>query len=67
VRSIAQLGNHLRVLLPRDAEDPVARLRAALAAASPGAVVERVGASLEDVFVAATRLRGEPALPGRAA
>jgi hypothetical protein len=57
----------LRVLLPRDAEDPVARLRAALAAASPGAVVERVGASLEDVFVAATRLRGEPALPGRAA
>ena len=29
--------------------------------------VEQVGASLEDVFVAATKLRGEAARPGRAA
>ncbi len=67
VRSVAQLGNRLRVLMPRDAREPVERLRAALAADNAGASVERVGASLEDVFVAATRLRAEQAAPGRAA
>jgi ABC-2 type transport system ATP-binding protein len=67
VRSIAQLGNHLRVLLPKRVADPVGRLRAAIAAGSPGASIEQVGASLEDVFVAATRLRGDAALPERAA
>ena len=66
VRSIAQLGNHLRVLLPRAVGDPVGLLRSALAAENAGAKVERVGASLEDVFVAMTRLRGEVA-PERAA
>ena len=66
VRSIAQLGNHLRVLLPRAVGDPVGLLRSALAAENAGAKVERVGASLQDVFVAMTRLRGEVA-PERAA
>jgi ABC-2 type transport system ATP-binding protein len=67
VRSIAQLGNRLRVLMPKRLADPVGRLRAALAAGSPGASIERAEASLEDVFVAATRLRGDLALPERAA
>jgi ABC-2 type transport system ATP-binding protein len=67
VQSIAQLGNRLRVLLPRRTARPVELVRAALEAGSPGASVEEVGASLEDVFVAATRLRGEVELPERAA
>jgi len=67
VRSVAQLGNRLRVLLPRSAKDPVALLRGALAAENPKAIVERVGASLEDVFVAATRLREDAVQPERAA
>ncbi len=67
VRSVAQLGNRLRVLLPRSAKDPVALLRGALAAENPKATVERVGASLEDVFVAATRLREDAVQPERAA
>jgi len=67
VRSVAQLGNRLRVLLPRSAKDPVALLRGALAAGNPKATVERVGASLEDVFVAATRLREDAVQPERAA
>ncbi len=57
VRSVAQLGNRLRVLLPKSTRDPESLLRSALAEGSPSAAVERVGASLEDVFVAATRLR----------
>jgi len=64
---VAQLGNRLRVLLPRSAKDPVALLRGALAAENPKATVERVGASLEDVFVAATRLREDAIQPERAA
>ena len=67
VRSIAQLGNRLRVLLPRSTANPVELLRAALAAGNGTATVEQVGASLEDVFVAATRLREDAALPERAA
>ena len=58
VRSVAQLGNRLRVLLPKGVGDAVGRLREAVSAASPGATVESAEASLEDVFVAATRLRG---------
>jgi len=58
VRSVAQLGHRLHVLLSRDAPEPEHRLAAALAPHCPDARVERVGASLEDVFVAATRLRG---------
>jgi ABC-2 type transport system ATP-binding protein len=67
IRSIAQLGNRLRVLMPRAARDPEGELRTALAARCPDARVERVGASLEDVFVAATRLRQETATTERAA
>jgi ABC-2 type transport system ATP-binding protein len=67
VRSVAQLGNRLRVLLPKSAKDPVALLRGALADGNAGASVEQVGASLEDVFVAATSLREDAAQPGRAA
>ena len=57
VRSVAQLGHRLRVLVHRDAPEPERELRAALATYCPDASVERVGASLEDVFVAATQLR----------
>jgi ABC-2 type transport system ATP-binding protein len=67
VRSVAQLGNRLRVLLPKVTPQPVQLLRSALAAENPGASVELTGASLEDVFVAATRLRADAALPERAA
>jgi hypothetical protein len=38
-----------------------------LAAGSASASIERAEASLEDVFVAATRLRGDLDLPERAA
>jgi ABC-2 type transport system ATP-binding protein len=57
VRSVAQLGHRLHVLLSRDVPEPERRLVAALVPHCPDARVERVGASLEDVFVAATRLR----------
>jgi ABC-2 type transport system ATP-binding protein len=67
VRSIAQLGNRLRVLLPRRTAQPVELIRSAIAAANPGASVEEVGASLEDVFVTATRLRADAMPPERAA
>jgi len=67
VRSIAQLGNRLRVLMPKRTDDPVGRLRAALAGPGPGATIERVDASLEDVFVAATRLKRGRAPAERAA
>jgi hypothetical protein len=42
--------------------DPVERVRAALAAAAVPARAELTGASLEDVFVAATRARLESAV-----
>ena len=67
IRSIAQLGNRLRVLMPRGARDPEGELRAALVPHCSEARVERVSASLEDVFVAATRLRPEAATTERAA
>jgi ABC-2 type transport system ATP-binding protein len=67
IRSAAQLGNRLRVLMPRDTRDPEAALRAVLAPLCPDARVERVGASLEDVFVAATRLRQDSGIAERAA
>ena len=57
VRSIAQLGNRLHVLVHRDAADPERELRTSLENKCPDARVERVGATLEDVFVAATLLR----------
>jgi ABC-2 type transport system ATP-binding protein len=57
VRSIAQLGNRLHVLVHRDAADPERRLASSLAGYCADARVERVGATLEDVFVAATQLQ----------
>lgn len=57
VLSIAQLGSRLHALLAREAIEPARRLRELLAAQGLAAGVEQVGANLEDVFVAATRLR----------
>ncbi|MFZ2507921.1 MAG: ABC transporter ATP-binding protein [Steroidobacteraceae bacterium] len=57
VRSVAQLGNRLHVLVHRDAADPEGQLASCLAGYCADARVERVGATLEDVFVAATQLR----------
>jgi ABC-2 type transport system ATP-binding protein len=57
VRSVAQLGNRLHVLVHRDAAEPERELGALLAGPCADARVERVGATLEDVFVAATSLR----------
>jgi ABC-2 type transport system ATP-binding protein len=68
VRSVAQLGHRLRVLVHRDAAAPEESLRAALAPLCADASVQRTGASLEDVFVAVTRLRnGAVAAAERAA
>ncbi|MEX0900314.1 MAG: ABC transporter ATP-binding protein [Gammaproteobacteria bacterium] len=55
VRSVAQLGTRLHVLVDPALSDAVATVQRALADAEPGATVEAVGANLEDVFVAATR------------
>ena len=60
VRSMAQLGNRLHVLVHRELADPERELRAALAGHCGEARVEKVGATLEDVFVAATILRKPP-------
>jgi len=57
VRSVAQLGKRLHVLMHRDAVDPERELGSSLARYCADARVERVGATLEDVFVAATQLR----------
>ena len=57
VISVAQIGNDLRVLLADGGTDPAAAgatLAGILRAVDPGARVEPVPASLEDVFVAAT-------------
>ena len=54
VRSQAQLGRKLHVLLKRDGSDPLALITATLRTASVAANVVEVRASLEDVFVAAT-------------
>ncbi len=60
IRSIAQLGLRLHVLLDPATESPEARVRRSLQAAGVAAEVETVGASLEDVFVAATGFRDGP-------
>jgi ABC-2 type transport system ATP-binding protein len=57
VLSVAQLGTRLHALLDRNAPEPDARLRRALADAGVAARVELAQASLEDVFVAATQRR----------
>jgi ABC-2 type transport system ATP-binding protein len=61
VQSVAQLGTRLHALLDRELAEPVAAVEHALAEAGVEGNVRRVGASLEDVFVAVTRARGEEA------
>jgi ABC-2 type transport system ATP-binding protein len=61
VLSMAQLGSRLHVLTERSLEDPVAQVRAALAGRCDTVVIERVPATLEDVFVAATSLQAREA------
>ena len=62
VQSVAQLGQRLHALVDRDVAEPEAQLAAALEAAGVDAHVALARASLEDVFVAATRhVRAEAA------
>jgi ABC-2 type transport system ATP-binding protein len=63
VRSVAQLGTRLHALLDPSVENPTERVSERLRAASVGAHVTQVHASLEDVFVAATGF-GRPAAGG---
>jgi ABC-2 type transport system ATP-binding protein len=68
VRSIAQLGTRLHALLDLSLSDPQERVRALLKKRGIEGTVERVRASLEDVFVAATGFAGDGAAdPKRAA
>ena len=64
IRSIAQLGTRLRVLVDRAVPDPAAMVRALLQQARVQAEVSSVDASLEDVFVAATGFRSSTAPVG---
>ncbi len=59
VESTAQLGTRLRAQLALSAKDPVATVQRALADARISADAHLAGASLEDVFVAATGDRRE--------
>jgi ABC-2 type transport system ATP-binding protein len=61
VQSVAQLGTRLHALLDPALARPAETVERALAAARVAARVHVVGASLEDVFVAVTRCRGEEA------
>jgi len=54
VKSVAQLGNRLHALLDPQRSDPEASIRTLLEKQGVAGKVERVRASLEDVFVAAT-------------
>ena len=60
IRSVAQLGLRLHVLLDPEVATPEERVRRRLQAGGVEASVESVGASLEDVFVAATGFRNGP-------
>jgi ABC-2 type transport system ATP-binding protein len=55
VASVTQLGVRLRVLVPVGVREPLEALQAALAGERIAAQSRVVGASLEDVFVAATQ------------
>jgi ABC-2 type transport system ATP-binding protein len=55
VKSVAQLGNRLHALLSKERAEPEESIRALLAKQRVEGKVERVRASLEDVFVAATQ------------
>ncbi|MEJ2515361.1 MAG: ABC transporter ATP-binding protein [Gammaproteobacteria bacterium] len=61
VVSITQLGLHVRVLLAPEVQDPAGAIRHRLDEGGLDARVEQVPANLEDVFVAATQRRPEPA------
>jgi len=61
VRSVTQLGSRLHILVDPTVADPEKRLRERLQQEDLPAVVERTAASLEDVFVAATRMPRESA------
>lgn len=61
IRSIAQLGNRLHALLAPGISSPERRIQELMVAAHVAAKVERVRASLEDVFVAATGFGGPDA------
>jgi ABC-2 type transport system ATP-binding protein len=56
VRSVTQLGSRLHILVDPTVPDPAARVRARLEEEGLPSTVERTAASLEDVFVAATRM-----------
>ena len=57
VRSLAQLGTRLHALTDPDLDDPAALIGEALRQAGVECDVQAVTANLEDVFVAATRLK----------
>ena len=59
VMSVAQIGTQLHALVDPALDDPGGRARALFAHAGVDAAVEVIRASLEDVFVAATRSRPE--------
>ena len=54
VKSVAQQGVQLRVLVDRSAPDPIAMLRADCAALQPTHKLAVIRPSLEDVFVMVT-------------
>ena len=58
VLSVAQLGTRLHVLLQPETAEPAGRCAARLKDAGVAGQANPVGASLEDVFVAATGFRG---------
>lgn len=60
VRSVTQLGARLHVLADSSLAQPVETVRGHLATQGIPAEVEETSASLEDVFVAATRMQTEP-------
>jgi ABC-2 type transport system ATP-binding protein len=67
VKSVAQLGNRLHALLDPQHPDPEGSIRTLLRQQGVQGKVERVRASLEDVFVASTRFNADEAAPaGRA-
>ena len=54
VKSVAQIGTRLHALLARDLPEPEAKVAGWLKDAGIAGHIERVGATLEDVFVAST-------------
>jgi ABC-2 type transport system ATP-binding protein len=62
MRSLAQLGLRLHVLIDRDVADPASSVRSTLSRAGIEADVQTTRASLEDVFVAATLQKQDAAV-----